>query len=60
MDPVLTSFVREPHSFTLDVSLKHGAYEGLKKALSMPQAQVIEPSRPRGCAGGAAQGSRPA
>ena len=42
MEPVLTSFVREPRSYTLDVSLQHGAYEGLKKALSMPPAQVIE------------------
>jgi NADH-quinone oxidoreductase subunit F len=42
MEPVLTSFVREPNAFTLAVSLKHGAYEGLRKALSMPPAQVID------------------
>ena len=51
MEPVLTSFVREPNSFTLDVSLKHGAYEGLKKALSMPQAQVIETVKDSGLRG---------
>jgi NADH-quinone oxidoreductase subunit F len=41
-EPVLTSFVREPNSFTLDVALRHGAYEGLRKALAMAPAQVIE------------------
>jgi len=51
MDPVLTSFVREPRSFTLDVSLRHGAYEGLKKALSMPPAQVIEVVKASGLRG---------
>jgi NADH:ubiquinone oxidoreductase subunit F (NADH-binding) len=39
-EPVLTSFVREPDSFTLDVALAHGAYEGLRKALTMSPAQV--------------------
>ena len=41
-EPVLTSFVREPNSFTLDVALGHGAYEGLRKALTMAPARVIE------------------
>ncbi|MEK6631376.1 MAG: NADH-quinone oxidoreductase subunit NuoF [Acidobacteriota bacterium] len=41
-EPVLTSFVREPNSFTLDVSLRHGAYEGLRRALAMPPGQVID------------------
>ena len=40
--PVLTSFVREANSFTLDVSLRHGAYEGLRRALAMPSGQVID------------------
>jgi NADH-quinone oxidoreductase subunit F len=51
VDPVLTSFVREPKSYTLDVSLRHGAYEGLKKALSMPPAQVIEVVKASGLRG---------
>ncbi len=42
MEPVLTQFVREPDSFTLDVSLRHGAYEGLRKALTLPPGQVID------------------
>ena len=35
MEPVLTNYIREPHSYTLDFSLKHQAYDGLKKALAM-------------------------
>ena len=42
MEPVLTSFVREPNSFTLEVSLRHGAYEGLRKALAMEPGKVID------------------
>ena len=33
MDPILTTYVREPNSYTLEFSLKHQAYEGLRKAL---------------------------
>jgi NADH-quinone oxidoreductase subunit F len=42
MDPVLTKYVREPQSYTLDFYLKHQGYEGLKKALAMKPDQVIE------------------
>ena len=35
MEPILTKYVREPNSFTLDFFLKHEGYEGLKKALAM-------------------------
>ena len=31
MEPVLTKYAKEPNSFTLDFSVKHGAYDGLKK-----------------------------
>ncbi|MEW5981958.1 MAG: NADH-quinone oxidoreductase subunit NuoF [Acidobacteriota bacterium] len=51
MDPVLTSFIREPHSYSLDVSLRHGAYEGLKKALSMAPGDVIESVKQSGLRG---------
>jgi NADH-quinone oxidoreductase subunit F len=51
MEPVLTRFVREPNSFTLDVSLTHGAYEGLKKALSMEPGQVIDAVKASGLRG---------
>jgi NADH-quinone oxidoreductase subunit F len=42
MEPILTKYIREPNSFTLDFSVKHGAYEGLKKALGMTPAAVID------------------
>ncbi len=51
LEPVLTRFVREPNSFTLDVSLRHGAYEGLKKALSMEPGQVIDAVKASGLRG---------
>ena len=35
MEPLLTTHVREPNSFTLDFYLQHEGYEGLKKALAM-------------------------
>ena len=50
-EPVLTSFVREPNSFGLDVALKHGAYEGLRKALAMPAGQVIDTVKASGLRG---------
>ncbi|MEI6668558.1 MAG: NADH-quinone oxidoreductase subunit NuoF [Acidobacteriota bacterium] len=50
-EPVLTSFVREPNSFTLDVALGHGAYEGLRQALTMAPAQVIETVKASGLRG---------
>jgi len=42
MDPVLTKYVREPNSFTLDFFLKHQGYEGLRKALAMEPGAVID------------------
>ena len=51
VEPVLTKFVREPNSFTLDVSLAHGAYEGLKKALTLQPGQVIDAVKASGLRG---------
>src|SRR5579863_7984312 len=42
MDPILTKYVREPNSFTLDFYLAHEGYDGLKKALQMVPDQLIE------------------
>jgi NADH-quinone oxidoreductase subunit F len=42
MDPILTKFVREPNSYSLDLYLNHEGYEGLRRALSMTPAQVID------------------
>ena len=42
VDPILTKYVREPNCYTLDFYLKHEGYEGLRKALAMTPAQVID------------------
>src|SRR5438552_4426521 len=41
-DPILTTYVREPNSFTLDFYLQHEGYEGLRKALAMKPDALIE------------------
>ena len=51
MEPVLTSYVREPNSYTLAFSVKHGAYEGLRKALTMKPDQVTEQVKASGLRG---------
>ncbi len=42
MEAILTTFVREPNGHTLDCYVKHGGYEGLKKALAMRPNDIIE------------------
>jgi NADH-quinone oxidoreductase subunit F len=43
MEPVLTRFAKEPGASTLDFYLqRQQGYEGLRKALAMPPAEVIE------------------
>jgi NADH-quinone oxidoreductase subunit F len=42
MEPILTKYVREPNSYTLDFFLKHQGYEGLRKALGMKPGEVID------------------
>ncbi len=51
MEPMLTAHVREPNSFTLEFSLRHNGYEGLKKALTMTPDQVIEAVKASGLRG---------
>ncbi len=51
MEPVLTRYVREPNSDTLDFSVKHGAYEGLRKALTLTPDQVTEQVKASGLRG---------
>jgi hypothetical protein len=42
MEPLLTPFIREPHSYTLDFYMKQGGgYGALKKALAMTPDAVI-------------------
>src|SRR5262245_55865891 len=42
MDPILTTYVREPHAYSLDFYLQHDGYEGLRKALGMRPEQVVD------------------
>src|SRR6187431_3214276 len=42
MEPILTKYIREPNSYTLDFFLKHEGYQGLKKALAMEPAALID------------------
>jgi NADH-quinone oxidoreductase subunit F len=51
MEPILTKYVREPNSFTLDFFLKHEGYDGLKKALGMQPNDVIEQVKASGLRG---------
>jgi NADH-quinone oxidoreductase subunit F len=51
MDPVLTSHVREPQASTLDAYRRRGGYEGLRKALGMAPAQVIDVVKASGLRG---------
>ena len=51
MEPVLTKHVRERNGHTLEFSVKHGAYEGLRKALAMKPDQVTEMVKASGLRG---------
>jgi len=51
MDPILTKYIREPNSFTLDFYTKHEGYQGLKKALGMQPNDVIETVKASGLRG---------
>jgi NADH-quinone oxidoreductase subunit F len=51
MEPVLTRYIREPNSFTLDFYLKHEGYAALKKALAMKPGEVIDVVKASGLRG---------
>jgi NADH-quinone oxidoreductase subunit F len=51
LEPILTKFVREPNSFTLDVYLRHDGYSALRKALTLPPDQIIEMVKASGLRG---------
>ena len=42
MDPILTKYIREPNSYTLDFYLKHEGYSALKKALGMTPESIVD------------------
>jgi len=51
MEPVLTSHVGEPRGATLDAYVGRGGYEGLRKALGLAPAQVIDMVKASGLRG---------
>ena len=51
-EPILTKYVREPNSFTLDFYLKNQrGYEGLRKALTQKPNDIIEQVKASGLRG---------
>jgi NADH-quinone oxidoreductase subunit F len=51
MEPILTRYIKEPGSYTLDFFLKHEGYQGLKKALAMQPDALIEMVKASGLRG---------
>src|SRR5690349_2248217 len=51
MEPMLTKFVREQNSFTLDFYLQHEGYAALKKALGLAPNDIIEMVKASGLRG---------
>jgi NADH-quinone oxidoreductase subunit F len=51
MEPLLTRYVREPNSFTLDFYTQHGGYNALRKALGMTPDAVIDAVKASGLRG---------
>jgi len=51
VDPILTKYVGEPSSFTLDFYLQHEGYEALKLALTKKPDQIIEMVKASGLRG---------
>src|SRR3954468_11490453 len=42
MEALITKYVREPNSFTLDFYLQHGGEEGVKKAPAQTPDQIVD------------------
>ena len=51
MEPILTKYVKQPGSATLDFYTKTGGYEALKKALTMTPDAVVEQVKQSGLRG---------
>jgi NADH-quinone oxidoreductase subunit F len=51
MEPLITKYVREPDSFTLDFYLRHEGYEGLRKALTHTPDQIVDMVKASGLRG---------
>ena len=51
MEPLLTRYVKEPGSYTLDFYTQHGGYEALRKAIAMTPDAVIDVVKASGLRG---------
>jgi NADH-quinone oxidoreductase subunit F len=51
MEPILTRYVREPNSFTLDFYLQHDGYEALKLAVARQPDEIIQMVKASGLRG---------
>jgi NADH-quinone oxidoreductase subunit F len=51
MEPLITRYVREPNSFTLDFYLQHDGYDGLKKALTETPDHIVDMVKASGLRG---------
>jgi NADH-quinone oxidoreductase subunit F len=51
VEPILTKYVREPNSFTIDFYLEHEGYAALRKALAMRPDDIIEMVKSSGLRG---------
>ncbi|MCB1253159.1 MAG: NADH-quinone oxidoreductase subunit F, partial [Austwickia sp.] len=51
LTPIFTRYWDQPNSWTLETYAKHSGYEGLKKALGMPPADIIASVKDSGLRG---------
>jgi NADH-quinone oxidoreductase subunit F len=50
-EPVLTRYVKEPGSYTLDFYVQHGGYEAMRKAVAMTPEAIIDELKKSGLRG---------
>ncbi len=51
MEPILTKYVSEPNSYTLDFYTSHGGYQAVRKALGMTPDEIIDVTKKSGLRG---------
>src|SRR3954453_1708274 len=50
-EPVLTRYVKEPGSYTLDFHVQHGGYEAMRKAVAMTPEAIVDELKKSGLRG---------
>ncbi len=51
LTPILTKFWDDPQSWTMETYERHDGYQGLKKALTMPKADLVQMAKDSGLRG---------